>query len=161
MRPLLIGPALRPLAVLVAAAMVTLALPGCQSAGGWVPSFLQPYRPDVQQGNVVTREMADQLREGMSREQVRFLLGTPLLVSVFHQDRWDYVYRLQRGRGNEVQMRRLTVFFKDNRMVAFKADELPAETMADNLILGRERKPILTPSTRATDPGRETPGPIY
>lgn len=160
MRSPLICHTLRPLGALALAAGC-LVLAGCETARTWVPPIVQPYRPDVQQGNVVTREMVEQLRPGMSREQVRFLLGTPLLTSVFHQDRWDYIYRLKRGKGSEVQMRRLTVLFKDNRMAEFKADELPSETAADNLIIGREKKPILTPSTRATDPGRETPGPIY
>ena len=64
----------------------------------WVPTLIQPYRPDVQQGNVVTREMVDQIAAGMTRDQLRFLLGTPALVSVFHQDRWDYVYLLKRYR---------------------------------------------------------------
>jgi outer membrane protein assembly factor BamE len=96
----------------------------------------------VQQGNVVTREMVEQLRPGMTRDQVRFLLGTPLVASLFHQDRWDYVYYLKRGKGTETQRRRLTVLFKDNRLESFTADEMPPETMADNLILGRKPKPL-------------------
>ena len=92
-----------------AVAAMTMALTGCESMRGWVPPLIQPYRPDVQQGNVVTREMVEQLREGMSREQVRFLLGTPMLSSPFHAERWDYVYFLKRGKGSETQSRRLTV----------------------------------------------------
>ena len=104
----------------------------------WVPTFIQPYRPDIPQGNIVTHEMVEQLRTGMTREQVRFLLGTPLVVSMFHQDRWDYVYHLKRGKGTEVQTRRLTVFFAENRLERFSADDMPPETLADNLILGRK-----------------------
>ena len=125
--------------------LLALALPllaGCESMRSWAPTFIQPYRPDVQQGNVVTREMVEQLRPGMTRDQVRFLLGTPLLTSLFHQDRWDYVYFLKRGKGTEVQQRRLTVLFKDNRLDTFTADEMPPETMADNLILGRNPKAV-------------------
>ena len=68
-------PRLRLLRNTAAATALILVLAGCESVRGWVPPLIQPYRPDVQQGNVVTREMAEQLREGMSREQVRFLLG--------------------------------------------------------------------------------------
>lgn len=118
-----------------------------------MPGFLKPYEPDVQQGNVVTKEMVEQLTPGMSREQVRFLLGTPALTSVFHQDRWDYVYRLQRGNSREVQSRRLIIVFKDNRLERFEADEMPNETMADNLILGRNPKSLPKPPP-STEPLR-------
>jgi outer membrane protein assembly factor BamE len=125
----------------VAAALLPL-LVACESVRSWTPPILQPYRPDVQQGNVVTKEMVDQLAAGMTRDQVRFLLGTPALVSVFHQDRWDYVYLLKRGKGSEVQSRRMTVFFKDNRVERFESDEMPPEALADNLILGRKPKDL-------------------
>jgi outer membrane protein assembly factor BamE len=140
------------------AAAAVFSATGC----AWVPPVLQPYRPDVQQGNVVTKEMVEQLRAGMSREQVRFLLGTPTLTSAFHQDRWDYVYLLKRGRGGEIQQRQLTVWFKDNRLAEFKSDEMPPETMADNLILGRDAFKIKkNESQRPSNPGRDAPGPIY
>ena len=129
-------------------------LVACESARQWTPTFIQPYRPDVQQGNVVTKEMVDQLAPGMSRDQVRFLLGTPALVSVFHQDRWDYVYLLKRGKGSELQSRRLTVFFKDNRVAHFESDEMPPEALADNLILGRNPKELPKPPPGAADPLR-------
>jgi outer membrane protein assembly factor BamE len=123
----------------VAVALLPL-LVACESVRRWTPPFLQPYRPDVQQGNVVTKEMVDQLVAGMTRDQVRFLFGTPALVSVFHQDRWDYVYLLRRGKGSEVQLRRMTVFFKDNRVENVESDDMPTEALADNLILGRKPK---------------------
>jgi outer membrane protein assembly factor BamE len=126
-----------------------LLLAGCESVRTWVPTFMTPYRPDVQQGNVVTQEMVDQLHAGMTRDQVRFLLGTPLLTSAFHADRWDYVYYLKR-RSGEVQERRLAVHFKDNRLARFDADPMPTETLADNLILGR--KPKDTPKAPPKDP---------
>lgn len=149
---------LRPL--LLAALAVPLV--GCESIRSWTPPLMQPYRPDVQQGNVVTKEMVDQLRDGMTREQVRFLLGSPMLTSVFHADRWDYVYYLKRGKGNETQTRRLTVLFKDNRLASFRADEMPSESVADNLILGREaaKAPPKSPPQRPSDPQTNPPGPI-
>lgn len=135
--------------LLVAAALCVLA--GCESVRSWTPTFLKPYRPDVQQGNVITKEMVDQLRPGMSREQVRFLLGTPLLTSIFHQDRWDYVYRLARGSG-DVQARKLVVFFKDNRLDRFESDDMPPEALADNLILGRQPKAAPKPPPKEPQP---------
>lgn len=76
------------------------------------------YRIDIQQGNVVSQESVAQLRQGMTRDQVRFLLGTPLLQDVFHADRWDYVYRLDRRQASSIEESQLTVFFdKDGRVV--------------------------------------------
>ena len=136
---------------LIPAALVAFALTGCESVRNWTPTFLQPYRPDVQQGNVVTQEMVEQLRQGMTRDQVRFLLGTPLVTSLFHQERWDYVYYLKRGKGSEEQMRRLTIYYdQSNRLDKFRADEMPDEAMADNLILGR--KPKAQPKPPPKDP---------
>jgi outer membrane protein assembly factor BamE len=150
--------------VLIAAALM---LSGCESVRGWVPPLMQPYRPDVQQGNVVTKEMVDQLATGMTRDQVRFMLGTPALVSLFHVNRWDYVYLLKRGKGSEVQSRRLTVYFRDNRVERFEADEMPPEALADNLILGRDPKDLPKPPpkevepqfSRDVEPSRTTPPP--
>ncbi len=153
--------ALRP-GVTIAAAAAALLLAGCESIRSWTPPLVQPYRPDVQQGNVVTQEMVEQLRPGMSRDQVRFLLGSPMLTSVFHADRWDYVYYLKRGKGNEVQTRRLAVKFKENRLDSFTADPMPSEALADNLILGRDatKAPPKNPPTRPSDTQPNPPGPI-
>ncbi len=89
-------------------------------------SVVTPYRVDVIQGNVVTREQAQALQPGMPREQVRDILGTPLLTSVFHADRWDYVFTLQR-RGQEPQQRKMAVFFRGDLLERVEADELPSE----------------------------------
>ena len=86
-----------------------------------------PYRITVQQGNFVSSEMLAQLKAGMTPEQVRFALGTPLLVDLFHNQRWDYIFRLQRGSG-EVTTSRVTVFFKDNVVASFQGGDLPTET---------------------------------
>ena len=82
-----------------------------------------PYRIDIQQGNVVTAEQLAQLRPGMTREQVRFVLGTPLLTDVFHDRRWDYLYHYEQGRSRAIEQRRLTIWFgKDNRVEKIDAD---------------------------------------
>jgi outer membrane protein assembly factor BamE len=95
-------------------------------AGERLTRFAQPYRMDRVQGNVVTREQAAAVRPGMSRLQVRDILGTPLLASVFHADRWDYVFTLRR-QGAQPQARRVTVFFKGDVLERIEADELPSE----------------------------------
>ena len=90
-------------------------------------NMVSPYRIDIVQGNVVTREQAAALRPGMPREQVRDVLGTPLLASVFHADRWDYVFTLKR-QGVEPQALRLTVFFKGDALERFEGDAMPSES---------------------------------
>src|SRR5690606_39167355 len=83
-----------------------------------------PYRPTVQQGNWVTAEQVAQLQVGMSREQVRYVLGTPTLQDIFHADRWDYPYYNKPGYG-EGQERRFTVWFEGDQLVRWAGDELP------------------------------------
>jgi outer membrane protein assembly factor BamE len=89
------------------------------------------YRMEVQQGNYVTQEMATQLKLGMTRDQVRFVLGTPLLTDIFHDDRWDYVYRRTPSGSREVDERRLTVFFADEKLVRVEGDVIPGDSPAD------------------------------
>ncbi len=128
--------AMLPLAALIAAAAVGTS--ACST--NWIPYFARPYRPDIQQGNVVTQDMVEQLRPGMTAEQVRFLLGTPMLRDIFHQNRWDYPYYLQRGNGS-TQLRKLTVFFDPSgRLARFHSDKMPTETAADQLIIGKKAK---------------------
>jgi len=112
------------LAVLAAALLVACSTPAPQDR---VLGLLTPYRIEVVQGNVVTREQAQQLRPGMTREQVASVLGTPLLASIFHADRWDYVFSFRR-QGQPPQQRRLTVFFKGDLLERVEGDELPSET---------------------------------
>jgi outer membrane protein assembly factor BamE len=105
--------------------LVLLLCAGLTACGGL--EFLQPYRVPVVQGNVVTREQMAVLRPGMSRIQVRDVLGTPLLASVFHAERWDYVFTL-RQQGTDPQSRKVTVFFKNDVLERFEADTLPGES---------------------------------
>ena len=104
---------------LFSAAFLVAALGGCSTAT--VTDFVKPYRIDVRQGNYVTQEMVSQLKPGMSRDQVRFVLGAPLLADVFHADRWDYVYRFQPGKG-ELQERKLAVIFEGGKLVRLEGD---------------------------------------
>lgn len=92
------------------------------------PSFINEYKIDVQQGNVLTQEMVAQLKPGQTRDQVRFLLGTPLISDLFHQQRWDYVYRYQNGQTGAVESRKFAVFFDaDGRLERVGGDVAVAE----------------------------------
>lgn len=84
------------------------------------------YRPDIQQGNFISKEMVAQLKVGMTPEQVRFVLGTPLLTDLFHETRWDYLFRIRKGDG-EITSSRVVVFFKEGRASQFEGGDLPEE----------------------------------
>lgn len=112
-----------------AAMLASVAAIGCgsfDSATQRIASSITPYRVEVVQGNFVSREQVEALRPGMSRLHVREVLGTPLVTSVFHEDRWDYVFTLRR-QGVPTQSRRLTVFFKGDALERFEGDEMPTE----------------------------------
>lgn len=121
--------AMRPTLVvsLLAAALLAGACSAYDSTSRKVANAITPYRINIVQGNFVSREAASQLREGMTRDQVKFLLGTPLLTDVFHANRWDYVFSFRRGNTSVVQQRRYTVIFDGDRLVKFGGDELPSE----------------------------------
>ncbi|MFZ4624750.1 MAG: outer membrane protein assembly factor BamE [Rhodoferax sp.] len=109
--------------------VLTLSLVGCSSvdsASNRLVSVVTPYKIDIVQGNFVSREQAAALQPGMSRAQVRDILGTPLLTSIFHADRWDYVFTFKR-QGIEPQARRVTVFFNGDALLRTEADALPSE----------------------------------
>src|SRR3989338_7127709 len=85
---------------------------------------LSPYKMDIRQGNYVTPEMRDKLKIGMSRQQVRYVLGTPMVNDAFHGNRWDYVYRLEQ-RGEVVEKRRLTLYFDKDNLARIEDDGKP------------------------------------
>ena len=87
------------------------------AACSYKPSFINEYKIDIQQGNVLTQEMVSQLKPGQTRDQVRFLLGTPLVVDIFHQQRWDYVYRYQNGQTGKTEARKFTAFFNNDGLL--------------------------------------------
>jgi outer membrane protein assembly factor BamE len=104
-------------------------LAGCNTvneASVKVAGWITPYKIDIVQGNFVSKEQVDALKPGMSRNQVREILGTPLLSSVFHNDRWDYVFTFKR-QGVEPQARKLAVFFRGDALERFEGDEMPTE----------------------------------
>ena len=82
------------------------------------------YRIDIQQGNVLEQNVVNRLEPDLSKNQVNYLMGTPLLVDVFHQDRWDYVYSIRRGNKPREQ-ERISLFFEDDRLVRIEGDLRP------------------------------------
>ncbi|HYD76670.1 outer membrane protein assembly factor BamE [Ramlibacter sp.] len=112
---------------LVVAACAALA--ACGTVDGvshTIASAVTPYKVEVVQGNFVSKEQVDQLKPGMSRQQARELLGTPLVTSLFREDRWDYVFTLRR-KGVEEQARRLTLWFRGDALDRFEGDPMPSE----------------------------------
>lgn len=117
---------------------------------------LTPHKIDIQQGNYVTQEMVSKLKPGMSKSQVRFALGTPLVVDPFHADRWDYVYVQQKG-GRTVEQRHIAVIFKDEKLVRIDGDVAPAPSAAAAGETAATPKPA--PSAAATGEPAATPKP--
>ena len=119
----------RALVRLVLAAGALAALAGCQSlsSDSGVVGFLTPYKMEIVQGNVITSEQVAMARPGLTRAQVRDVMGSPLLADPFHADRWDYVFTIRR-QGAEPQLRRIVVLFKNDALVSVDgAADLPSE----------------------------------
>lgn len=105
-------------------------------AGCTFPNVVAPYKLDIPQGNVVTADQVAKLKIGMTRSQVRFVIGTPLLTDPFHADRWDYIYTDARN-GKLQQKKTFTVYFENDRLSRFEGETLPSP------------KPVLTASQPA------------
>lgn len=139
--------------------ILTLGLGACASVapeGGKLLGLLTPYRMTVVQGNVVTKEQLERLRPGMSRLQVRDVLGTPLIEDLFHADRWDYPFTI-RQQGVEPQRRLVVVRFKGDAMDSVEAPGLPSEREFVTSISTTNRKfdarvLVLTDAERAALP---------
>ena len=136
--------------------LAAASLVGCANAPSTAQALtttFSPYQPDILQGNVITREQVAALKAGMDRTQVEQILGTPLLRSVFHAQRWDYYFSFQR-QGAPIQHRRLTLYFEGPQLTRFEGDEMPSETEFVNAI-ARPSKTVdpatLTASPEALD----------
>jgi outer membrane protein assembly factor BamE len=136
-------PAATRLGLAAACAMLALSA-GCGSfdnSSRQIASIVRPFQVEVVQGNVVSKEQVQALSPGMSRAQVREILGSPLVSSVFHADRWDYVFTIRR-QGIEAQSRKLTVFFKGEDFDRSEGDTMPSEaefvtTLSTKRVLGQ------------------------
>lgn len=111
------------------------------------------YRVNIQQGNFLTTETTDQLKEGMTRSQVRFLLGTPMVPDAFDEDRWDYLYTMQRGRLKEPERRQLIVYFADDKVVRFENNGILPRAAS----IGATQKPKASLWRRLTGRGDSEP----
>ncbi|AZY50057.1 outer membrane protein assembly factor BamE [Bordetella avium] len=145
----------RPAKVLLGTLVLAAALAGC-SSGKW--GF--PYRADMQQGNWITQEQVALLQQGMSREQVRFALGSPTLTSVLHADRWDYPYYFKPGYGKPEE-RKFTVFFENDRLVRWEGDKQPElqPFQIDKLNATQTKQAEANETARAKQDEAEAPKP--
>jgi outer membrane protein assembly factor BamE len=118
--------------LLAIALLSLLGIGGCSSAvdntqRAWMNTIFRPYVPDIVQGNFISSEQYAKLEVGMTREQVRQILGTPLLASYFHANRWDYVFEFKRAGQRVGKERHVTVYFDGDKLVKFEGDALPTE----------------------------------
>ena len=126
------------------------ALAGC--------SFPGVYKVDIQQGNVVTQDMIDQLRPGMTRSQVRFIMGSPLITDTFHASRWDYLYSIEPGGGQRQQERVSLVFNENDQLAGLAGDFLPGVSR-DEAILGTQPSTIQAAPNKEPSAEDERPAP--
>ena len=126
-KPFKISASFMPYKPITVALLAALSFSACNH----VPRIVTEYRIDVQQGNVLTQDMVAQLRPGLTRDQVRFILGTPLLTDVFHGDRWDYLFRLEEGKTGVVTTRKLSVFFNKNALLERVTGDVEVGTTAE------------------------------
>lgn len=124
------------------------ALAGC--------SFPGVYKIDIQQGNVVTQDMIDQLRPGMTQRQVRFIMGNPLITDTFHARRWDYLYSIQPGGGARQQERVSLVFDANDQLVGLAGDFMPGVSR-DEAISGSSTEATPQEAPAATEPSTPPP----
>jgi outer membrane protein assembly factor BamE len=122
-----LGPILRnhnmPKRFIVITYCLTLFLAGC-STEKLKESLPGVYRLDIHQGNIVSQQMVDQLRPGMTKRQVAFIMGTPLVVDPFHDDRWDYIYSNEPG-GKQRMQKRITLVFDKDELIGLQGDFRP------------------------------------
>jgi outer membrane protein assembly factor BamE len=133
---------------LVLAASAVAACGSVDAVSYRVADSITPYRVEVVQGNFVSKEQVEQLRPGLSRQQVRELLGTPLVTDIFHAERWDYIFTLRR-QGVPDQARRLTLYFKGDLLERSEGDEMPSES--DFIASINKRRTGKVPQLEATE----------
>lgn len=104
--------------------LLSLLLASCDSF--YIP-LLTPYKMDIRQGNFVTPAMRDNLKIGMTKPQVLYVMGTPLIQDVFHANRWDYVYRYEHAR-KIVAKQKMTLYFENDKLARIVEGSQPAET---------------------------------
>jgi len=119
-----------------------LCLTGCS-----IPEWSVVHRIDVQQGNVITQDVINQLEPGMSRRQVQFVAGSPMVADVFHQDRWDYLYHLKPGKG-EVTSEHVSLFFEEDALVRISGTLHPQDEDKIDISTNKQVTLIVPPQER-------------
>jgi outer membrane protein assembly factor BamE len=137
--------------------LTSLSLTGLFALAGC--SFPGVYKIDIQQGNVVTQDMIDQLRPGMTRKQVRFIMGNPLITDTFHASRWDYLYSIQPGGGQRLQERVSLNFNAEDQLVGLNGDFMPGVSR-DQAILGESSGVTAEPNTQQQVEEKPQPGSL-
>ena len=122
--------------------LVCVSLAGCGGLSKFNNDTFKPYVPEVVQGNFVSKEQRQALTLGMARAQVREILGTPLVTSLFHADRWDYAFSIRR-QGVPQQNFQLTLFFKGDVLQSVEGSDLPSESeFAERIAVPEDRKVV-------------------
>ena len=164
---------MRRLLLLTCALVAGSLLMGCQSLQRTDSflGFITPYRIDIVQGNAITKEQAALIKPGLTRLQVRDVLGTPLVADPFHANRWDYIFTLRRP-GTDVQRRSVVVIFEGDVVKSMEAPELPSERefvasisrfkdpRAPKLELSEDERKALPMPVRREAPPAEPVGPV-
>jgi outer membrane protein assembly factor BamE len=116
---------------------VAIALAGCQTVSEYIPKVdsLAVYKIDINQGNYLSQDMVDKLKVGMTRQQVKLVLGTPLVSSAFRDNRWDYVYEFAR-QGKVREHRQFTVYFDQDKLARWEGDQMPESVVELNRLAG-------------------------
>jgi len=133
----------------LATLLLCASLAGCGSLSGFNSDTIKPYVPEVVQGNFVSKEQRQDLSLGMTRAQVREVLGTPLVTSLFHADRWDYAFTIRR-QGLPAQSFQLSVFFRGDALTAVEGGDLPSEAEFVER-LAAPRKNLRVPNLQASE----------
>ena len=122
-----------PFMVRALACTALVAVSGCATVRDYMPdlSSLGVYKIDINQGNYLSQDMVDKLKVGMTRQQVRLVLGTPLVTSAFRDNRWDYVYEFSR-QGKVREHRQFTAWFADDKLARWEGDEMPQSVVELN-----------------------------
>ena len=120
--------------------LLTLPLVGCSytdeiDMDQYVPEIFKSntliYRPLIQQGNIVRQEKLNKIRPGMSKRQVQFILGSPMLKDMFHENRWDYAFTLTRG-SKRLEEQHIILIFEDDQLVSVSGDKKPGDKVEES-----------------------------
>ena len=136
--------------VVVCISLILLAACSRSYDGSYNPPLL--YKIDIQQGNVIEQEMLDKLRPGMNKNQVEFIMGTPVLIDPFHNERWEYIFSFQKGGGIREQ-RHITLHFEDDKLSRVSGDIEVSDRARIETEIVTESEAILVPKSTKDEKG--------